>query len=99
MQRGKEGIARVPSLPVHPSLGLGMILRLASGVVNHTTHEKKNMSWICCCFAFSDARGIPLEAFVGTLKETFGVTVLISAVFYVLYSRLSILINEWRGRL
>jgi len=37
LQRGKEGIAWVPSRPLHPFLGLGMILRLAPGVVNHTT--------------------------------------------------------------
>ena len=31
-------MTRGPSLPLHPLLGLGMILRLAHGVVNHTTH-------------------------------------------------------------
>lgn len=60
MQRGKEGIARVPSLPVHPSLGLGMILRLASGVVNHTTHEKKKHELdLLLLFCFLRRAGYP----------------------------------------
>jgi len=59
LQRGKEGIAWVPSRPLHPFLGLGMILRLAPGVVNHTTCGLGFVQ--CCCCCFSDAQGIPLE--------------------------------------
>lgn len=46
MQRGKEGIARVPSLPHHLALGLVMILRLAPGDV-----MQSHYTWagFCCC--------------------------------------------------